>query len=220
MLSNKGFDLWANEYDRSVQLSEESDSYPFAGYKDILNTIYNEAMRHSDSRILDLGFGTAVLTSQLYKQGHQIFGVDFSKEMLAIAQEKMPQAILYQADLTEGVPQNLAEQAYDTIISTYALHHLDDQAKVNLIKRLMSMLRKNGKLLIGDVAFETRAKHDACKLENAHHWDEEEYYFVYEELQPSLQAFCASEFYPISHCGGVIELQKFEAEADVTDKAI
>ena len=33
MLDNKGFDLWADGYDKSVGLSEEENTYPFAGYK-------------------------------------------------------------------------------------------------------------------------------------------------------------------------------------------
>ena len=32
MLNEQGFDLWADGYDRSVGLSEEDGSYPFAGY--------------------------------------------------------------------------------------------------------------------------------------------------------------------------------------------
>ncbi len=40
MLNNRGFDLWANGYDDSVKLSQESNTYPFAGYKEVLNTIY------------------------------------------------------------------------------------------------------------------------------------------------------------------------------------
>ena len=32
MLSNKGFDLWADDYDESVDISDEENSYPFAGY--------------------------------------------------------------------------------------------------------------------------------------------------------------------------------------------
>ena len=32
MLSNKGFNLWADNYDETVQVSEENDRYPFAGY--------------------------------------------------------------------------------------------------------------------------------------------------------------------------------------------
>jgi hypothetical protein len=37
LLNSKGFDLWANDYDKSVNLSEENNAYPFAGYKSVLN---------------------------------------------------------------------------------------------------------------------------------------------------------------------------------------
>ena len=36
MLDHKGFDLWADGYDKTVGLSEESNTYPFAGYKNVL----------------------------------------------------------------------------------------------------------------------------------------------------------------------------------------
>ena len=78
MLNKQGFDLWANEYDQTVQVSEESNLYPFAGYKEILNTIFNEVMQNEQSKVLDIGFGTGVLTSKLYENGHQIDGLDFS----------------------------------------------------------------------------------------------------------------------------------------------
>lgn len=39
MLNNQEFDLWADDYDKSVALAEENDEYPFAGYKKILNII-------------------------------------------------------------------------------------------------------------------------------------------------------------------------------------
>ena len=41
MLDHKGFDLWADGYDKTVGLSEESNTYPFAGYKNVLGTIYS-----------------------------------------------------------------------------------------------------------------------------------------------------------------------------------
>ncbi len=44
MLSKEGFDLWADGYDRAVGLSDEENSYPFAGYKDVLGGIYPEAV--------------------------------------------------------------------------------------------------------------------------------------------------------------------------------
>lgn len=39
MLSNKGFDLWADGYDKSVNISDEDGKYPFAGYKTVLKEI-------------------------------------------------------------------------------------------------------------------------------------------------------------------------------------
>jgi len=44
MLDEKGFDLWADGYDKSVGLSDETGSYPFAGYKRVLNEIYNRVL--------------------------------------------------------------------------------------------------------------------------------------------------------------------------------
>lgn len=40
MLSSQGFDLWADGYDQSVGLTDEEGGYPFAGYKKLLNRIY------------------------------------------------------------------------------------------------------------------------------------------------------------------------------------
>ena len=37
MLDNKGFDLWADGYDKAVGLSDENHTYPFAGYKEVLD---------------------------------------------------------------------------------------------------------------------------------------------------------------------------------------
>ena len=31
MLDSRGFDLWADGYDRSVDISDEDNTYPFAG---------------------------------------------------------------------------------------------------------------------------------------------------------------------------------------------
>ena len=88
LLNQQGFNLWADGYDKTVQLSEESYQYPFAGYKAVLNMIFNEVMSIPKSTILDIGFGTGVLTAKLYDNGHTINGLDFSSKMIDIAKEK------------------------------------------------------------------------------------------------------------------------------------
>lgn len=208
MLSKQGFNLWANDYDRTVQLSEENNEYPFAGYKEMLNRIFNEAMQKEESAILDIGFGTGILTAKLYDHGHLIDGIDFSEEMIVIAQEKMPKARLIQADITNGLPEPIAGSSYDTIISTYALHHLTDGEKTAFIETLLAHLKPDGKIFIGDIAFRTRADLAQCRLDNIRHWDEDEFYFTYDEFEKSVEGICKSEFHPVSHCGGVIVLSK------------
>lgn len=206
MLNKQGFDLWAGQYDKTVQLSEENNQYPFAGYKEILNTIYNEIRERENSEVLDIGFGTGILASQLYENGHPIDGIDFSSEMIAIAKAKMPEANLLEWDITEGLPNELAGRKYDAIVSTYALHHLSDEQKVDFLKNLRPLLKAEGKIYIGDIAFQTRADLEKCRKDSEGYWDESEHYFVYEEIKNSLENLFHCEFYPLSHCGGVIVL--------------
>lgn len=203
MLSKQGFDLWADHYDETVQLSEENNRYPFAGYKKILNVIFNEAMQTKNSEVLDIGFGTGVLTRKLYGEGHQIDGIDFSSKMIGIAQSEMPNANLIEWDISKGIPSEILGKKYDSIISTYALHHLSDEGKVDFIADLIPLLKKDGKILIGDIAFETREKLNECRQESIKYWDDDEFYFVYDEFTSVLKNKYKCEFYPISHCGGV-----------------
>ncbi len=208
MLNKQGFNLWANHYDETVQLSEENNLYPFAGYKKILNTIFNEVMQTKKSKVLDIGFGTGVLTNKLYENGHMIDGIDFSNEMIAIAQEKMPSAHLMEWDISNGLPNKIKTNKYDSIISTYTLHHLTDEEKIQFIKSLLNLFSENGKLYIGDIAFQTRKDLEACKRKSIDYWDLDEIYFVADEITYALLNICTVEFYPISHCGGVFIISK------------
>jgi len=205
MLDQKGFDLWANEYDAETRSSEESDSYPFAGYSRVLRYIYDLVTERSSPKVLDIGFGTAVLTAKLYDCGCRIWGQDFSQRMIEIAQQKMPQAKLCQGDFGKGIAEPLLKQNYDFIIATYALHHLTDDGKIVLINSLGGLLKDGGAILIGDVAFRTREELEYCQQQAGNGWDDDEHYFVYEELARELPGL---RFEKISHCSGVLSLQK------------
>ncbi len=181
MLSSEGFDLWADGYDKSVGLCDAAEDYPFAGYKSVLNAIYNAVLRRDGASVLDVGFGTGTLTAKLYAQGCRITGVDFSPEMIRLAQAKMPEARLILADFTKGLPGEALKTHYDFVIASYSLHHLTEEEKVPFIKSLLGMLRSDGQLLVGDVAFENRAQLDACRAACKDGWDDEEFYFVYDE---------------------------------------
>ena len=207
MLDDKGFDLWADGYDKSVQLSEEDNEYPFAGYKDVLNTIYNIIHRKEKAKVLDIGFGTGVLTKKLYDDGYEIYGIDFSERMLEISKEKMPLAKLVQYDFSRGLPKELENIQFDYIISTYAMHHLEDEDKIKFINKLEEYLSRDGRIIIGDIAFETRELLEQCKVKYENYWDDEEIYFVFDELKEFFPEEDIS-FTTISHCAGIIQLRK------------
>lgn len=205
MMNNTEFDLWADEYDKSVGLSEENGTYPFAGYKEVLNRIYNNILTGSGKTILDIGFGTGTLTTKLYEHGYKIFGQDFSERMIELARRKMPEANLYQGDFSIGLVDKLKSHQYDAIIATYSLHHLADRQKVAFLKDLLPLLNSRGVIYIGDVAFQTRSELETCKMQVGHEWDNDEIYFVYDELKSALPQLT---FTQCSYCAGVFSLQK------------
>lgn len=205
MLSNKGFDLWADDYDKSVDIYDNNQSYPFAGYKMILNEIYNRILMNSYKSILDIGFGTATLISKLYKNGYEIYGQDFSKRMIEIAQKKMPNANLFNGDISNGLVDELLLHKYDVIIATYSLHHLTDLKKVIFLKSLIKQLNEGAVIYIGDVAFNSRNEHDKCMKEVGDEWDKDEFYFVIDEFS---HYFPEIKFEKFSNCSGLITLKK------------
>lgn len=170
MLDQKGFDLWADGYDKTVGLSDEENSYPFAGYKEILARIYQIVMEKGASAVLDIGFGTGTLTRKLYEQGCEVWGQDFSDRMIQLAGAKMPDAHLFQGDFSQGLAEPLLQNSYDFIIATYSLHHLTDERKITFIQSLTDLLKPDGLILIGDVAFASRADLVSCQEKAGEEW--------------------------------------------------
>ena len=205
MLDNKGFDLWADGYDKAVGISEETNTYPFAGYKEVLGGIFREILSVEKAKVLDLGFGTGTLTAKLYENGCEIYGQDFSDRMIELAKAKMPNANLYQGDFTNGLVPELSAGTFDYVIGTYSLHHLSDEQKTVFFSNLLDQLNEGGKLIIGDVAFNTRDELEKCKSESGDDWDDDEMYFVIDELR---QYFPNLSFEQKSYCSGIISIQR------------
>ena len=205
MLDNKGFDLWADGYDLAVGLSDEENTYPFAGYKEILGIIFQTIMEKSGAVVLDVGFGTGTLTTKLFENGCTVYGQDFSKRMIELASEKMPDAHLYQGDFSQGLVEALQSRSYDFIVAIYSLHHLTDDQKVRFLQSLLERLNEDGKILIGDVAFRTRTDLEQCQREVGEEWDDEEIYFVIDEIR---QSFPNLIYQPVSYCAGILTLSR------------
>ena len=208
MLSSAGFDLWADGYDRAVGLSDEDGTYPFAGYRAVLNAVYQDIRVDAHARsVLDMGVGTGTLAARLCEDGYSVTGVDFSPRMLDIARERTGgRARLIAHDFHDGFPTALAGERFDRIVCTYALHHLTDAEKPAFLQRLTDHLNPGGRVLIGDIAFPTRGLLDECRAQAGEEFDDEECYLVYDELPaiPGVQA----TFTVMSPCAGLLTLER------------
>lgn len=108
-------------------------------------------------------------------------------------------------DISNGLVEPLLENKYDAIIATYSLHHLTDDEKVTFLKDLLNQLNEGGVIYIGDVAFETSAEHDKYRNKVGEAWDEEEFYFIADEMK---KYFPEMKFEKLSDSAGLITLKK------------
>lgn len=202
MLDNNGFDEWAGDYDESIE--KYSQGYPFEGYYNVLGYVGDLINLKNEVKILDLGIGTGLLTNELYKNGGQIYGVDFSKKMLERAQKKMPNGVFHCFDFTSGLPEALDGIKFDYIVSSYAFHHISDDEKVKFIDVLRKQLKEAGEIIIADVSFETNEEMIACQESSTNRWDDEEFYMIAENILPKMKNIGLDVSYrQISSCAGV-----------------
>jgi putative AdoMet-dependent methyltransferase len=212
MLDNKGFDNWSGAYDQDI-LKMQDEGYPFEGYYDTLGYIQSRVQAGEAKAVLDIGIGTGLLTETLYKAGIAITGVDFSAKMLDLAKRKMPQGRFIRFDFNQGLLKELAGEKFNFIISSYAVHHIDDEQKVEFFQGLMQNLNDEGQILIGDIAFETKGDMERVRAQSTG-WDDDEYYMIAEEMIRELAGHqLRSEFVKTSSCSGVLVVQRQSGEA-------
>ena len=134
------------------------------------NTVEKKKKNYSDPKILDLGAGTGILTELLYKQhpNSNITLVDLSTEMLNIAKNKFNDKNFkyIEADyLTHDFDKD-----YDIIVSSLSIHHLTDEEKKVLYKRIYNFLRTGGVFINADqVCGATEYTEEIYKKEDASH---------------------------------------------------
>lgn len=204
LLDAAGFDAWQAQYEADVAACEEAGDYPFAGYTELHDQIFDIVHAREGVTALDLGCGTGKLTARLLEAGHPVTGVDFSENMLAAARKNAPGAAFVQAELKE-VPEKLTGQTFDCILAAYALHHLPDGDKYALLTALKTLLNPEGVIILGDVSFPDREGLEAVREAYEEEWDESEFYLVREELEAALPQFDV-DCIPISFCADVLIL--------------
>ncbi|SHK74186.1 class I SAM-dependent methyltransferase [Desulforamulus aeronauticus] len=103
----------------------------------------------SGSKILDLGCGPGNVAKYLFEsnQGFTVVGIDLSEEMIKLARQNVPHdSVMFKVgDIRE---LEMEENKYDAVVASFCIVHLDNDETINLLKKVVQMLKKNGMLYL------------------------------------------------------------------------
>lgn len=105
------------------------------------------AVRGLHGKVLDVACGTGDMAVELLRQGCSVTGVDLSKEMMAIAKRKAPQAEYSLADV-ERLP--FGEASFDAVTCAFGVRnfvHLEQG-----LHEMLRVLKPGGRMVILELA--------------------------------------------------------------------
>lgn len=146
------FEQWADSYDETVVGHDLEYKEVFKHYDQILEEVAERSFGH----VVEFGVGTGNLTNKLLQKGLNVTGIEPSPSMRKIAQEKLGEraAVLDGDFLNFPFLENV-----DTLVSTYAFHHLTDNEKAEAIATYGKLLPQGGKIVFADTMYESEAEY-------------------------------------------------------------
>lgn len=195
------FDPWAANYDNDVAAEA---GFPFKGYANLLQSIVEVANPQPNQKVLDLGCGTGNLAAAFASTGCQVWGTDFSSQMIVRAQQKYPDLHFSVADVRDPLLADFPEK-YDHIVFAYLFHHFPIEEKIKQMVRYKHQhINQGGMIIIGDLMFPSEEAMQAIANQYPDSWDDEYYWIMDRDLPLMQQAGLAVKFQQISFCAGLI----------------
>ncbi len=148
---NELFDQWAPVYDQTVFNRDNEYNEVFENYDLLLKEICQQIRDKKIGLTLEIGVGTGNLSKELLKEGFSVIGIEPSDEMRRLAKEKLPNLAILDGHFL-SIP---IIEKFDSIVTSYAFHHLTYTEKRDSLKYLDGFLKKNGKIIIADTMFES-----------------------------------------------------------------
>ncbi|MDH5729117.1 MAG: class I SAM-dependent methyltransferase [Gammaproteobacteria bacterium] len=106
---------------------------------------FHQSLAKSGGELLDLGCGAGEPVARFFIDHHwQVTGVDFSAEMLNLAQHYVPQMKSLHADIREVL---FDAETFDAVSASYSLFHLPYEDHAKLFENIYSWLKPDGKAL-------------------------------------------------------------------------
>lgn len=201
------FNTWAANYDQSLAAGTAPIS--FEGYEDVLAETVVLAKVAPGMSVLDLGTGTGNLAARFVMVGCEVWGMDFSENMLAKAQQKLSSLHPVLADLRDETwPQSLTRR-FDRIVSAYVWHDFNLTYKMELLRRLTEQfLASQGRVVIADIAYPDQTARTQAGGYWGRLWSEAEHYWAADQTIVACKAIGLSCTYQqISSCAGVFVIE-------------
>lgn len=121
----------------------------------VVETVMSKAAVERGMVVVDLGAGTGSLSLPLAALGATVTAVDISPKMIALLEAKAKEDGLdgITAVVEKVEVLDLPESSVDVVVSNYALHHLRDTDKEQVVVNAARWLRPGGRLVVGDMMF-------------------------------------------------------------------
>lgn len=97
------------------------------------------------SKILELGCGAGVPTTQLLAQTHEVTANDISTAQIELAKKRVPEAKLVQGDMMSLI---FAPATFNAAVAFYSIIHLPRDEQVVMLQRIEEWLCDGGYLLL------------------------------------------------------------------------
>lgn len=111
------------EHEGWERVADKYDSVWSSSTRQFISPLLDAAQVAENISLLDVGCGPGYVSAAAAERGATPIGIDFSKEMIAIARK-----MFSQIEFREGDAQNLAfaDASFDRVLANFALLHLSD----------------------------------------------------------------------------------------------
>ncbi len=169
----KSYSEFATVYD------ELMTDIPYDVYVDLIDIA---ASGVEGKRVLDIGCGTGLLSAKLAKQGAVVTGIDLSKEMLEVAEQRVTALSLPVSFTHQSMEQLHGFTDFDiAVIAIDSLNYLSDKEDVTQTFRNIYSSLKVGGVLLFDV--HSTFKTDVIFMEGPFTFDNKRIAYIWETEQ-------------------------------------
>jgi ubiquinone/menaquinone biosynthesis C-methylase UbiE len=140
---------WDNRVDEWHEHVVDTDAF-----REIRDALLEAAQPQAEDRAVDLGAGTGFVTVPLAHRTAEVLAVDISPSMLETLRETADrEGIPVRTEAADLRTLELPAGSVDLVVSNYALHHLTDADKAQLVQRAYGWLRPGGRIVVADMMF-------------------------------------------------------------------